>query len=289
MAVGVDIGGSHITAALVDLEDRSIIEGTWHRERVNGKGTAEEIIDAWAAVIKDVAVGLDAANLVIGIGVPGPFNYEEGISLMKNQDKYDTLYGLNVKELLAARLNTSPKNIQFINDAGCFLQGEGFSGAARDFKSAIGLTLGTGLGSAIYDGHQSKDADRWCAPFKDSIAEDYISTRWFIKRYAAISGRTVKDVKALTEMMGEDARIAGIFEEFGTNLGEFLVPFIQQEKPEVVVLGGNIANAAALFTPAVYKVLDSNNIHVPLRVAMLGESAAVIGAASLWFGEIVSA
>ncbi|RAJ76502.1 glucokinase [Chitinophaga dinghuensis] len=289
MAVGVDIGGSHITAALVDLEDRSIIEGTWHRERINGKGTVEEIIDAWTAVIKEVAAGLEGENIVIGIGMPGPFNYEDGISLMQNQEKFDALYGLNVKELLAARLHTSPKNIQFINDAGCFLQGEGFSGAARDFKSAIGLTLGTGLGSATFDGHLAKDADRWCTPFKASIAEDYISTRWFIKRYAEITGRTVKDVKALTELMGEDTRIAGIFEEFGTNLGEFLVPFIQQERPEVVVLGGNIANAAALFTPAVNNVLDSNNIHVPLRVAMLGESAAVIGAASVWYGEIVNA
>ncbi|MFB6454285.1 ROK family protein [Chitinophaga sp. Hz27] len=287
MAVGVDVGGSHITAALVDLQGRSIIEQSWRRERVNSKGSIAEIIDAWAAVILDVAAGLQHKPVIIGIGMPGPFNYEEGISLMQNQDKYDALYGLNVRELLAAKLHTDPQQIRFINDAGCFLQGEAFSGAARGFKSAIGLTLGTGLGSATFDGHIAKDANRWCSPFKDSIAEDYISSRWFISKYAAVSGSTVKDVKALTELIDTDPRILDIFKEFGTNLGNFLAPFIQEENPEVVIMGGNIANAAALFLPAVTATLEQHNIHIPLRTAMLGESAAVIGAASVWFDETV--
>ncbi|NIG55188.1 ROK family protein [Chitinophaga sp. Cy-1792] len=287
MAVGVDVGGSHITAALVDLENRSVIEKTWRRERVNSKGTTTEIVDAWAAVILDVAAGLPHQPVIIGIGMPGPFNYEEGISLMQNQDKYDALYGLNVRELLAAKLNTEPQQIRFINDAGCFLQGEAFSGAARGFKSAIGLTLGTGLGSATFDGHIARDADRWCTPFKDSIAEEYISSRWFINRYAAVSGNAVKDVKALTELIGADPRILDIFQEFGTNLGTFLVPFIQEEQPEIVILGGNISNAADLFFPAVTAVLAQHNIHIPIRTAQLGESAAIIGAASVWYDETV--
>ncbi|WP_291909360.1 ROK family protein [Chitinophaga sp. CB10] len=289
MAVGVDIGGSHITAALVDLENRSIIENTWRRERVDSKGTAEDIITAWAAVISEVTTGTTNDNLVIGIGMPGPFDYELGISKMQHQDKYDALYNLNVKELLAAKLNISPKNIQFINDAGCFLQGEGFSGAAREYKRAIGLTLGTGLGSATYDGRIAKDADRWCTPFKNSIAEDYISTRWFVKRYQEISGQTVKDVKALCELEPRDERIKGIFQEFAANLAAFLVPFVQDENPEVIILGGNIANASPLFLPALIVELAAHQIHIPVRIAMLGESAAIIGAASVWFGEPVNA
>ncbi len=290
MALGIDIGGSHITAALVDLESRSIVEGSWRRERVNSQGAVTDILNAWCAVINDVfGSGMAADVKYIGIGMPGPFDYEQGISHMKNQDKYDALFGLNVKTLLAEKLNIDAQHIRFINDAGCFLQGEAFSGAARGHQRAIGLTLGTGLGTAVFDGHLAKDADLWNAPFQNSIAEDYISTRWFVKRYTEISGNVVKDVKALVELMPTDARINGIFDEFAKNLAGFLTDFIRNNNPEVVVVGGNIANAAELFFPLTQQELTAQNIHVPLLKATLGESAAIIGAASVWFEQTVGA
>lgn len=281
-ALGIDIGGSHITAALVDLGTRSIIEGSWNRTRINSQGEAAEIIEAWAAVISEVFTKAPAGIKHIGIGMPGPFDYEQGISLMKGQHKYDALYNLNVKDLLAAKLNIAADQIRFINDAGCFLQGEVFSGAGRNYQRVIGLTLGTGLGSAIYHDGVANDANRWCTPFKDGMAEDYLSTRWFVKRYEEVSGEAVPDVKALVSRIAVDDRIQQLFNEFATNLATFLTGFIQAEQPEAIIIGGNIANAADLFFPLLKEELQKQQIQLPILTASLGEAAALIGAASLW-------
>lgn len=281
-ALGIDIGGSHITAALVDLGTRSVIEGSWNRTRIDSHGEAEDIIASWAAVISEVFSKAPAGVQHIGIGMPGPFDYEQGISLMKGQHKYDALYKLNVKNLLADKLGIAPAQIRFINDAGCFLQGEVFSGAGRNYERVIGLTLGTGLGSAVYRDGKAKDADRWCSPFKDGMAEDYLSTRWFVKRYQEVSGQDVPDVRALVARIGVDDSIQGLFNEFAVNLGTVLADFAQTEQPEVIVIGGNIANAADLFFPLLIATLQQHHIHVPVVTATLGEAAALIGAASLW-------
>jgi glucokinase len=111
-----------------------------------------------------------------GIAKPGPFDYQTGIALMNGQDKFDELYGLNVKTQLSEALNINAGRIQFMNDAECFIRGEAFSGAAQGYNSIIGLTLGTSLGSSIYENGNSKDAELWCSPFKDGIAEDEQNT-----------------------------------------------------------------------------------------------------------------
>jgi glucokinase len=281
-ALGIDIGGSHITAALVDLGTRSIIEGSWNRTRIDSHGEAAAIITSWAAVIREVFTKAPAGVKHIGIGMPGPFDYEKGISLMNGQHKYDALYQLNVKELLAAELGIQPEQIRFINDAGCFLQGEVFSGAGQHYQKVIGLTLGTGLGSAIYQDGVSKDAGRWCSPFKDGMAEDYLSTRWFVKRHQEVSGETVPDVKALVARIAVDDSIQELFNEFAINLATLLTSFVQAEHPEAVVIGGNIANAADLFFPLLISTLQQQQINIPVVTASLGEAAALIGAASLW-------
>jgi len=83
------------------------------------------------------------------------------------------------------------------NDAGCFLQGEALGGAAKGFNDAIGLTIGTGIGTARFHKNVAEDADLWHASFRDGMTEDYISSRWFVKRYFEVSGNSVNNVKEL--------------------------------------------------------------------------------------------
>lgn len=283
IVLGIDIGGSHITAALVDLTSRTIVDGSWNRCHIDSQGNATEIISAWSEVIRTAFDHVPAGQQYIGIGMPGPFDYEAGISLMKDQHKYDALYGLNVKTLLAEQLGLTSQHIRFINDAGCFLQGEVFGGAASGMNHVVGITLGTGLGSAVYHGDLAADADLWCSPFKDGIAEDYLSTRWFVKRYETLTGRTVKNVKEMIGRLPEEPVVQTVMNEFAVNLATFLTGFVRRENAEMVVLGGNIANAADLFMPALTAALAANDIHVPVKKAALGETAAIIGAASIWY------
>jgi len=45
--LGTDIGGSHITAAVLNMEDRSFLEASFSRKKVDPNGTSEEIINSW--------------------------------------------------------------------------------------------------------------------------------------------------------------------------------------------------------------------------------------------------
>ena len=281
MVVGIDIGGSHITAAIIDLDTHNIIRESFTREHINSKGTAQEIIAAWADAIKKCKSFCPDASNRIGIAMPGPFDYEKGISLIKGLDKFDALYNLDIKTLLAEALSIKPSDIFLMNDASCFLKGEIFAGAARNCKQVIGLTLGTGLGSAVYKDDFLYDGDLYYTPYKNATAEDYLSTRWFIKEYHAQTGYAASNVKEIRERIVHDEKAAELFKTFGHHLGEVLAAYIKRHKSQTAVIGGNIIQAWDLFMPEVQHVLELYGIRVSVVKAMLGEEAALMGAGSL--------
>ena len=280
--LGVDIGGSHITAALVNLEKGTLIQKSIKRSDVDSKENAEEIFAVWCNVINDAFGDNLSKERKIGIAIPGPFDYENGISLIKDQDKFNALYQIDIKQELAKRLNVKPAHIKFINDAAAFMQGENFCGAAKGYTNALGLTLGTGLGSAISINGVAKDAELWNSAFLGGIAEDYLSTRWFINKYKSLTGKDLVGVKELAAIVNEDPFARQIFNEFGRTLGHFLTDFIKETGSEIVVLGGNIAQAFDLFAPHLIENLKAFHLNTVIKLTELNEHAALIGAASCW-------
>ncbi len=272
--LGADIGGSHITAAVVDIKERKLLKNSYLRKHLDTNASAKDIITSWAKVVEE-SIAISGKNVAkIGLALPGPFNYKKGISFIKGQGKYENLYELDVKKLLARELNMSANNIAFDNDAACFLRGEVFSGNAQNKVSLIGVTLGTGLGSAFAFDGEIKDAALWCSTFKDSIAEEYISTRWFLKRYKEVSGETARDVKHICESASQK-NLEIIFAEFGNNLKDFLQIQANKYSPAEIIIGGNIAKASSYF-------LDKLNVlNIPVKIAALGENSALLGAASI--------
>ncbi|WEK38204.1 MAG: ROK family protein [Candidatus Pseudobacter hemicellulosilyticus] len=281
---GADIGGSHITAALVDLSTNTLVPGTLTRHAIATHEEAPVIIENWARTIREAYAHFPAFTgpVQIGIAMPGPLDYEQGICYIRNQGKYESLYGLNIKSLLAAQLGITATDIRMMNDALCFLQGEVVGGAATGFTRVLGFTLGTGLGSALYSDGHTIDADLWQSPFRDGIAEDYISSRWFVQRYHTLTGGSVTGARELQEKVGKEPIAGAIFEEFAGNLACFLAGVIPQHQPQVIVLGGNIAKGYELFLPPLEATLAQQGINVPIRIATLGENAQIIGAADCW-------
>lgn len=277
--VGIDIGGSHITAGFVDATRAASNGQSFTRRSVDPCWDADGILSEWSDTIKQVTNG--RTDVKFGVAIPGPFDYAEGVSFIKGQGKFELLYRVNVKRQLARKLAVSPEAIHLMNDAGCFLQGEAFLGAARGYKRAIGLTLGTGLGSAMCKEGLAKDIGLWNSSFKDGIAEDYLSTRWFVSQFYHKTGLRMDGVKEIMES-GQDGVVSELFDDFSTNLSQFLIPLIERSRPDVVVLGGNIANADYLFLGKVREYLSQVSIDIPVYRALLGEKAAMIGAASYW-------
>ncbi|RXM52320.1 hypothetical protein BOQ64_09730 [Chryseobacterium sp. CH25] len=275
--LGIDIGGSHITLAQVDPEKREIITSTYVREHVNSFDDRETIFSAWTSAIEKGAHNLAKSDLLIGIAMPGPFDYENGISLME-QGKFMDILHVNIKEELAKRLSTSTKQIHFVNDAAAFMEGEVFGGCVQGFKRVFGVTLGTGLGTTFYNGEFATDEDLWDSPFKDSICEDYLATRWFVNRYKELTGEQISGSKDLLDMPLEIQK--QVFDEYADSFSDFIVKYVDHYKPEVLVLGGNIAKAYPHFEQRFIQNLKENNITLQVKISAIFEDAAILGASS---------
>jgi glucokinase len=215
----------------------------------------------------------------IGFAMPGPFDYPNGICLIKGFDKYEALYGMNIRNELAARTNIPATNIFFRNDADAFLEGELFGGAGQGYSRALGITLGTGLGSCLYLDGEITNAGLNVLPFKYGMAEEYLSTRWFVQAYQNLTGKTVNGVKELTALYHDDEMARLVFNEFSVNFGDLLRHCINTFKVEAILIGGNISNAYPLFIDQVQKQLPVGTQVPVIKPAILGEQAAMIGAA----------
>lgn len=291
LAIGVDIGGSHISCAAVDLETFRIIDETRTERAVDNKAAASQIIGVWVQAISDVINKIPEGSLKgIGFGMPGPFDYVKGISYIQGVAKYENLYGSNVKEAVLEKLgfdNGFP--VRFMNDVSTFAVGEALIGKASKFEKSMSVTLGTGFGSAfisnkipIVDGPSvPKLGCVYHLPYGDNIADDYFSTRWFLGQYKTRTGRELSGVKELASRASSEKLVMDLFAEFGTNLGIFLAPWLKRFGAEIVVVGGNISHAYNLFGDIFEESLKNEGCDCGVALSVLKEDAAFIGAAYL--------
>ncbi|MDB5112097.1 MAG: nagK [Mucilaginibacter sp.] len=275
-----DIGGSHITAAICDIEGHSILPESVVRAEVDSKSGADHILLSWKAAFEQVlAKNLTSSIAGLSIAMPGPFDYENGVSYIRGLDKYEALYGLSVKSWLAQLLNIDQDVIRFRNDAESAIAGEALSGAGSNCSRVMGITLGTGFGSAYAENATTKDLNLGSHPYKESIADDYFSTRWFLRRYRELTSDNLSGgVKKLAELAQGSTLARELFIEFANNLSELLADPIDRYRPEVLVVCGNIALSSELFLPQLKKNLAA----VSIQLAQLGELAPLIGAAAMF-------
>jgi glucokinase len=291
IAIGADIGGSHIFSAAIDLSNHQLIGGTVSEQKIDNKGSSEEILTGWSTALDKTISMIDRGRLAgIGFAMPGPFDYPNGIALFKRVEKYESLYGVDVSSEIRRRLRLSAGvPIRYINDATSFAIAEAWIGKASQSERVIALTLGTGFGSAfLLKGVPVIDGDTvpgsgcvWHLPFREGIADDYFSTRWFIRRYKEKSGQTVAGVKDIADDVAVNPVAKSLFEEYGISMGSFLSPWIEKFGAEVLVIGGNIANSFHLFGEQLKSGLSGKNITIEIHLSELKENAAVIGGARL--------
>lgn len=291
IAIGVDIGGSHIYSAAVDLSKHHIIPGTRAEKKIYNKASADEILEGWSKTLMNTISAIDSSKLAgIGFAMPGPFDYPNGIALFAQVEKYESLYGINVSDQLRERLQLNVDvPFRYINDATAFAIAEAWVGKAGNFDKMIALTLGTGFGSAfinqgmpVLNGNTVPEMGCiWHIPFKDRIADDYFSTRWFIRNYADRSGIRVEGVKEIAGLAVSDPVAMELFSEYGSNMGHFMAPWIRNFDAKVIVIGGNITGAFHLFGSHLLSALGQNNLDLKVELSELKEDAAVIGGARL--------
>lgn len=292
--IGVDVGGSHVASAAINMQTNEIIEGSYFYSVVNNKAEKNVILKKWANVINDTLLFLKDDNDVKGIGfaIPGPFNYQKGIAMFEGNDKYEDLYGVSIVDSLPLLLSNNKLKLRFLNDATAFGVSGSFLRSSLDKKKVLAITLGTGFGAAFLNHHiplvncdgVPKDGCLWDKPFKEGIADDYFSTRWFVKTYNELSNKKilngVKEIASLNNNVSKQ-----VFNEFSENLSSFLLPYMYEFGCELLIIGGSISKAHNLFLEKLEKSLKENNIDVDIVVLGDTEKENIIGASYLFNDE----
>lgn len=274
-----DVGGSHVAAAVCSGMDYQL------GPVVSAPYAAISAADQFANMLLDLGVRAGATSdgtAQAMVAVPGPFDFQAGVSWMRHKLPY--LYGFDLRGAIAARFGWQTSNIRFLNDADAFMLGEVGGGAARGFRRAVGFTLGTGIGSGFaIDGRLvtsgtgvPPSGEIWNVPFHGGIVEDSVSTRAIIGSYERRTG-CKREVVEIASSAPTDRAAVESFEEFGRNLGEVVRTVLADFHPEVVVLGGGIARSAQLFLHAVNREIADSRIQV--RISALGDRAALVGCA----------
>lgn len=292
IAIGADIGGSHISCAAVDLSSGKVLRETFSERSVNNQAQAAEIISVWASSLTDVLSKMaDVKIKGIGFAMPGPFDYVNGICLIKGVSKYENLYGFNIADAIISSLDiTEPIEARFMNDASSFAVGEAWAGKASKVRRSMSVTLGTGFGSAFIDDKipvvDGPEVPRlgcvYHLPFNGEIADESFSTRWFINRYKKMTGISLNGVKEIADLASGEKIAKDLFTEFGNNLGIFLAPWLNRFKAETLVIGGNISYAYNLFGNVFEESLKKEKCSCKVEISDLKEDAALLGSAYLF-------
>jgi glucokinase len=246
--------------------------------------TRAELLDS----IRDATASIAAPDVDrLAIAVPGPFDYATGVSRITH--KLAALFGVDLRTEVAHAAGVEPASVRFLNDGEAFALGEWWAGAARGSKRVLGITLGTGLGSAFVDDGRIVRSGRHVPPggalhelsFRGTPVESTISSRGLLGLYdAASSERIAADELAARATMGEPSACRA-FEELGRALGEFLTPWLVRFETRCLVVGGSIARSWPLFEGGLRRELEPIPPLETVTVAERLDDAPLLGAA--WY------
>jgi glucokinase len=291
VSLGLDVGGSHVTASVVDMSFAA--EASLHlvRREIDSFAAASAIVAAIGDCIKAALAGKQPVA-GIGIAFPGPFNYPKGVcTVLHVGGKFEQMFGLHLGQALKDATGMPDTPFRFFNDAHCFAVGA-YARNGLKSRRTVFLTLGSGFGSSFMEDGElvthHAALPRSCAfynePFRESIADDYFSTRWFHDAYKQATGQAMAGVRELAEM---DSEISSrLFREFGANLGEFLLPWLEKFGCDELVIGGNIARAGHLFSNTLENRLKALDHKVHIVFCEDTEACILTGAACLAKQEV---
>ncbi len=302
-AIGIDIGGTKV-AGLRVAEDGTVLD---RRERPT---PADDVAATVETVSELAGVLVAAGGEAIGVGAAGMVDFAAGVLRYAPNLAWREV---SLRDMLSERTGL-PCVVD--NDANVAAWGEYRFGAARGYRHVLAVTVGTGIGGGIVaDGELLRGAHGFAAEIGHIIVEpdgppcgcgnrgcwEQVASGQALDRLARAeverdpagriaalaagaeaSGRHVSEAAR----QGDPAAI-GIFAAVGRRLGQGIAGLVNVLDPEVVVVGGGVAEEGAiLLEPAREAFLDSveapeHRPEVPIVAAALGNDAGAIGAAAL--------
>ncbi|WP_321518785.1 ROK family protein [uncultured Bacteroides sp.] len=290
VAIGVDIGGTKIKTGLVRSDGQII------GESITIPTIASEQKEAIVGrIIESINYTLHIAQCEnldiqgIGMGVTGPLDIKNGKILqcpnLPTMDFYPLRETIQEYFSIPVFMN---------NDANAMILGETLWGAGKGFDCVLGITLGTGLGCAIikqnkiWIGATETAGEIWISPYKKGIIEDYVSGNAINRIFKKRSGKDCSAIEVAYFARKGDELAIKTWNEFSKALAYALAWSVNLIDPDVIVIGGSIANSMDLFLSPMEKMLRKHICSAPaetIRIAkaQLGDNAGFAGAAALVF------
>ncbi|OON97791.1 MAG: glucokinase [Candidatus Epulonipiscioides saccharophilum] len=305
--IGVDLGGTNIVVGLVNEEGKILDFMTWDTKKERPVELIfDDIIKMTQEIISRNNLEKDQIN-GIGIGSPGIIDSKEGEIVYSNNIVINNFYAVKYIE------DKTGIKTKIANDADCAALGEVVAGAAKGFKDAIVITLGTGVGSGIVIdgkifngffpggaevGHQIivKDGEK-CTCGNQGCFEAYASATALIKMANRVAKKypesKLADVKEedMTAKIPFDLAWQGdkvalnVINNYIDYLAIGINNIINIFKPQVLLIGGGVSRQGdKLIKPLierVQKMVFGGHLSTEIKVAILGNDAGLVGAAML--------
>lgn len=311
-AVGVDVGGTRIAAGLVERKGRMLKEVRTLTPKEAGPFA---IVDAIIGLIEEVSSGLHPSEVAgIGVGLPAQIDFlKQSVEFCTNLP----LAGVDVRSLIMSRVRHP---VALDNDGHCAGIGESRYGAAKGVRDFVMITLGTGVGGALFlagepyrgsrgmgaeIGHMVVDLDGPPCPcggtghIEAYLGRPAIAAKGreaaATHRGLAIKEQARGDAERVTAEDVVNAALKGdetarqILLDAGEVLGQALVGIVNLLNPRLIVVGGGIGESCAFLVERAAQVIDEYALagrrDVRVVQAQLGNDAGVLGAAALAFDE----
>lgn len=290
----LEIGGTHVSAALPGPPDWTLTDAQVHRAHVRADGTATEIVEdvLGAAKTLDVPPGTRW-----GVAIPGPFDYATGIGRFTGVAKFEGLHGVDLGALLRRGLPTA-SDVVFVNDAHAFALGQWRTGGTTGHDRVMVLTLGTGIGSCFLDRGVAITTGPDVPPHGEAHLltidggplEDTVSRRAILARHRAVHPEAVHpedaglDVRELAERaLAGDPWTRGLFTSTFRALGRAMAPWACSFGASLVLVGGSIAASWELVADPLRAGLADGGA-VPEVARASSAHAGLVGAA--WWAQV---
>ncbi len=289
------MGGTSIDGGLITEDGKILKKSQRDTFSVN---TKVDVLNLISEVIEEL---LEDDIIGIGIGSPGFIDSKEG-KVLKVGGNIEDWANTNIREEINKNFPKLPIFVE--NDANVAALCEHWIGGAKDLNNFIMITLGTGVGGAIYlEKHGILKGENYQAaelghsilyPFGEKCncgqrgcAEKYISGKAIERIYKEESGRFKKAKNIFKDT--EDEIAINVIKSFTKELGVFLVSIKNIFDPSGVIIGGGVINSKEYWWDDMiknYKIFSNDPSTMTIIPAVYLNDAGMIGAAKSVFDNI---
>lgn len=240
--LGIDVGGTNVKFSILTAEGQSLQTGS-----IPTAKTKDEFLNNLVELIKTHQSEVDG----VGLSFPGLIDTKTGT--LNTAGALNYLEGFELKAYLQTKIDL-PLAIE--NDANCVAHAEKWLGNAKNAEDFICMTVGTGVGGAVYVNNQIVRGHNFAAgefgfllpngPKYTSSNSDTLSLISGIYplryHYSQIFNLDIDDVDGVEVFQSRDPRIVKMIDKFFEGLAVSIYTTVYFLNPQKILIGGAISS-----------------------------------------------